>query len=250
VSLILFSIDDQGIATLTLDRPEARNALNFAAIDEFAQRVREMAAMPDLRALIITGAGKAFCAGGDLKEHQAHGDRAGGTRVSSSMGDALNEMEQLPLITIAAINGPARGGGAELAMACDLRLIAEKASLAFVHASLGLIPGWGGGERLQRIVGTSRALEYISTARVISPQEALADGLVNAVLPGDLLMAEAGKLAAKIAENSWDSIAAIKRLFREYQRLSPLESRIRERETFIDLWDRDQRREAFKKFSD
>ena len=248
--LILFSVDDQGIANLTLNRPNARNALNFDAIDAFMQRVKEMAAMPDLRALIITGAGKAFCAGGDLKEHQQIGDRSGGAHLAASMGDALNVMEALPVITIAAINGPARGGGAELAMACDLRLIAEEASIAFVHATLGLIPGWGGGERLRRAVGTARALEYISTAQVLSPDEALAHGLVNAVYPGGQLIEEAEKLAAKIAQNSRESVATIKRLFQEYQSLSPTEARLKEREAFIDLWDRDERREMFKKFLD
>jgi enoyl-CoA hydratase len=165
------------------------------------------------------------------------------------MGDALNDLEQLPLITIAAINGPARGGGAELAIACDLRLMAEEASIAFVHASLGLIPGWGGGERLQRIVGPARALEYISTARVISAGEAFAHGLINSAHPGERLMEEARKLASNIAGNSPLSVAAIKRLFREYQQLSPAEARLKEREAFVDLWDSDERREIFKKFS-
>lgn len=247
---IEFSIDEQGIGLLIVNRPEVRNALNWQAQQAFADAIDQAGKDPDLRALLITGAGGAFLAGGDIKELNEYPTREDGIRLVAVMGDALNELENLPIITIAAINGPARGGGAEVALACDLRIMAAKANIAFVHARLGLIPGWGGGERLLRLIGPGWAMELTATARVVDSDEARLIGLVNRVVAGEELLETAYQTARQIAQNSPQSIAAYKQLFRQYPSLTPQQARQLERETFVELWDTEERRQHFKQAND
>ncbi len=246
---LIFEVIAPGIGRLTVNRPAVRNALNWQTQAAFAAAVDEIANTPDLRAVIITGTGQAFLSGADLSEMQHYPTRADGRRLASIMGDALNRLESLPVVTIAAINGAARGGGAEVAVACDLRLMAAEATIAFVHARLGLIPGWGGGERLFRLVGPGRALELLAATQVLTAEQAEQIGLVNQVVAGDQLPAAAEALAGQIARNSAASIKTIKQLFVEYRQLPALAARQAEREAFIDLWDRDERREAFRKIN-
>ena len=181
-------------ALLTLDRPEALNALSFATLRELDAALDQVAA-GDARALLVTGAGeRAFCAGADIKElmnrplAQGRRDMANGQRIISRFG-------QLPMPSIALINGYAFGGGLELALACNFRLALKTARLGLPEIKLGLIPGYGGTQRLPRLVGEARALEIIMTGRTVTTDEAERIGLVNRLVDGDLMAA--GKAFAR-----------------------------------------------------
>jgi enoyl-CoA hydratase len=171
-------------ALVTLDRPEALNALSFAIIEELA-RIFDQVHGSDARALIITGAGtRAFCAGADVKEltgralmPQKRGAEAGQATFA--------KLDRLPMPSIAVLNGYAFGGGLELALACTFRLALPGARMGLPEIKLGLIPGYGGTQRLPRVVGTARALELIMTGRTVDADEALRIGLVNRLVEGD-----------------------------------------------------------------
>lgn len=211
----------------------------------FADAIEQTAATPDLRVVLITGQGEAFIAGANLEAIAKTPTREDGIRLSGIMGDALRQLENLPLISIAVINGPARGGGSEVAAACDLRIMAEEADLAFVHTRLGLGPGWGGAQRLLRLVGYSTALELLASARPISALEAKQIGLVNQVVPGNELETVSLSLARSIVTNDEEAVSRIKALLRLGQTLSQDDFFDLERELFVDLWDRDSRRDRF-----
>ena len=181
-------------ALLTLDRPEALNALSFETLREIDARLDEVAA-GDARGLLVTGAGeRAFCAGADIKElmgrplAQGRRDMANGQRIVSRFGT-------LPMPSIALINGYAFGGGLEVALACNFRLALRTARLGLPEIKLGLIPGYGGTQRLPRLVGEARALEIIMTGRTVNADEAERIGLVHRLVDGDLI--EAGKAFAR-----------------------------------------------------
>lgn len=171
-------------ALITLDRQEALNALSAAVLRELAQAFDEVAAS-DARALIITGAGtKAFCAGADIKE--LIGRSLSEQRRDAAFGQAvLSRLDSLPMPSVAAINGYAFGGGLELALACTFRIAVATAKMGLPEIKLGLIPGYGGTQRLPRAVGEARALEMILCGRTIDAEEALRMGLVHRVVDGD-----------------------------------------------------------------
>ena len=173
-------------ALITLDRPEALNALSSAVLRELAQAFEQVAA-GDARALIVTGAGaKAFCAGADIKE--LVGRSLSEQRRDAAFGQAvLARLDTLPMPSIAAINGYAFGGGLELALACTFRIAAPTAKMGLPEIKLGLIPGYGGTQRLPRVVGEARALEMIMSARTVDAEEAQRIGLVHRVIEGDVV---------------------------------------------------------------
>lgn len=175
-------------AVLTLNRPDALNALNFATLREIGEAIDEVG-RGDARALLITGAGdKAFCAGADIKE-LTHRDQLA-QRRGAELGQAVfAKLDRLPIASIALINGYAFGGGLELALACTFRVAAPRAKMGLPEIKLGLIPGYGGTQRLPRVVGEARALEMILSAATLDAAQALAMGLVNRVADGDLLEA-------------------------------------------------------------
>lgn len=178
-------------AILRLNRPEALNALSFAIIRDIGAALDEVAAMKDARALLVTGAGdKAFCAGADIKELRNR------PLVEQKQGAELGQavfakLDTLPVASVALVNGYAFGGGSELALACTFRLASPAAVFGLPEIKLGLIPGYGGTQRLPRLIGEGRALEIIMTGRNVKADEAERIGLVNAVVEGDLM--EAGK---------------------------------------------------------
>ena len=176
-------------ALLTLERPEALNALSFQIIRDIGAAFDEVARMPDVRALLITGAGdRAFCAGADIKELRSR--RLIEQKRGAELGQAVfARLDTLPFASIALVNGYAFGGGAELAMACTFRLATPSAVFGLPEVKLGLIPGYGGTQRLPRLVGEARALEIIMTGRNVRADEAERIGLVNAVVEGDLIEA-------------------------------------------------------------
>jgi enoyl-CoA hydratase len=200
------------VAVVTMNRPRALNALNSEQLDRLGAAIRAIAQDRTVRAVILTGAGdRAFAAGADIKE-MVELTAAEGLAFGRKGQAVTNAIELLPQPVIAAVNGYAFGGGCELAIACDLRLAAETARFAQPEVGLGIPPGWGGTQRLPRLVGPSFAAEMIYSGRQVNAQEALRIGLVNAVHPLDQLMAAARELATQIATNSPVAVRAAKRL--------------------------------------
>jgi len=176
------------VALIRLDRPEALNALSFAILGEIRDAVAEAAAS-DARALLVTGTGdKAFCAGADIKELRGRSlmDQKRGAEFGQAVFASLSAA---PQPSVALINGYAFGGGLEMALACDFRLASPAAKMGLPEIKLGLIPGYGGTQRLPRLVGESRALDMILTGRTVDAEEAERIGLVNQVVEGDLVEA-------------------------------------------------------------
>jgi enoyl-CoA hydratase len=173
-------------ALIRLNRPQALNALSFKLVNDLGRAIDEVAAS-DVRALLVTGTGdKAFCAGADIGE--LAGRTLAQTKRGAELGQAVMEkITRLPMPSIAIVNGYAFGGGMELALACTFRLVTANAKLGLPEIKLGLIPGYGGTQRLPRLVGESRALEMILTARALDAQTALAWGLANRLIEGDPL---------------------------------------------------------------
>jgi len=173
-------------ALITLNRPEALNALSFALIRDLARAFDEVAAS-DARALLVTGAGaKAFCAGADIKE--LFGRSLTAQKRDAEIGQAtFARLGRLPMPSVAIVNGYAFGGGLELALACTFRLATKNAKMGLPEIKLGLVPGYGGTQRLPRAVGEARALEMIMTGRTVDAEEAHRIGLVNRLIDGDAL---------------------------------------------------------------
>jgi len=189
MSLVLTQVAD-GIATITLNRPEKLNALTPALCDELIAAFRTVSADAGVRAIVITGAGRAFCAGADLTILGTDGDAL----VRAGKEIALLA-RSAPKPVIAAVNGAAAGGGANLALACDYKVAADTATIGEVFAKLGLGPDWGGSFFLPRLAGTARALELLWSARMVPAAEAYALGLFDRVVPTDRLETEVRTLA-------------------------------------------------------
>ena len=188
-----------GVALVTLNRPEVRNAIDLATVDDLHWALDILAHYEPTRVLILTGAGRSFAAGADIRELRR---RNAGDALRGINSGLFREIEQFPVPTIAAVNGYALGGGCELALACDLRIAAESARFGQPEAGLGIIPAAGAAYRLPRLIGLGRARELIYTGRILDAAEALRIGLVNKVVPDDRLVDEARAMAATIALRS------------------------------------------------
>ncbi|PJN88740.1 enoyl-CoA hydratase [Bacillus sp. mrc49] len=209
-SLIDISRDDKGIAIVTLNRPDAANALSTELLHNLLEGLNELKSAADLRTVIVTGSGeKAFCAGADLKERAGMNEDEVKETVKL-IGDTITALENLPVPVLAAINGSAFGGGLELALACDIRLASETAKMGLTETSLGIIPGGGGTQRLPRIVGMATAKELIYTARRLDAKKAHELKIISHLYPAQQLMDEAKKLAAEIARNAPLALRAAK----------------------------------------
>jgi enoyl-CoA hydratase/carnithine racemase len=202
--------DDDGVATLTLDRPDKLNAIDIPLIVELRAQLDRVAEDASIRCVVLTGAGRSFCAGHDL-ESIASGERPPTRHFESETVDAL---EQLPQPTLAKIRGHCLTGGLELALACDLLVAAEGASLGDTHGQWGLVPVWGMSVRLPERVGLSTAKELMFTSRRISGSDAAGLGLVDRVCPDAELDATVETLAREIAANSADTNRIVKQLLR------------------------------------
>ncbi|AMY11211.1 putative enoyl-CoA hydratase echA8 [Luteitalea pratensis] len=190
------------VRVLTITRPEKLNALNRATMAALHARLDALAGDPALRVLIITGAGpKAFIAGADISEFEGLTSDAA-TRYAREGQAVLDRLESLPVPTIAAINGYALGGGCELALACTFRLMADTARLGLPETSLGLIPGFGGTQRLARAIGRQQALELILTGRQVAADEAVRLGIALRAVPAAQLLDQAQALAAQLASRA------------------------------------------------
>jgi enoyl-CoA hydratase len=208
---------DGAIATLTFDRPAVRNALNLETVDECHAALRDLAGRPGLGVLILTGAGEAaFVSGADINEMRRRTRDEGLAAINSSL---FADVERFPRPTIAAVNGYALGGGCELALACDIRIAADRAKFGQPELGLGIIPGAGATQRLPRIVGLGHAKHLILTGEIIDARRALEIGLVSAVVPpADLLpvardvanrILRQGPLAARLAKLALNASARV-----------------------------------------
>jgi enoyl-CoA hydratase/carnithine racemase len=195
---------DGGVVTLTLNRPDVRNAMTAELTDAFTGAVNDLRGDPSVRAVVVTGAGKAFCAGGDLSwiEPGPGADVPGIRAKMRAFYPRFLVVRSLDVPTIAAVNGAAIGAGLCMAMACDIRIAAEDAKLSTAFMRLGMHPGMGATYLLTRLVGTARAAELFFTAKTIDGREAERIGLVNRVVPGGDVVGEATALAREIAANA------------------------------------------------
>lgn len=202
---------ENGIATITINRPKALNALNLDTVTELKDAIEKIAVDKAVKVVVITGAGeKSFVAGADIKE-MATKTPAEGREWGQFGQNVFTEIENMPQPVIAAINGFCLGGGCELSCACDIRYASENAKFGQPEVGLGITPGFGGTQRLARLVGLGMAKQLIYTAKNIKADEALRIGLVNAVYPLAELMPAAEKLAETIAKNAPIAVRACKK---------------------------------------
>ncbi len=208
---LLFDVKE-AVATITFNRPKALNALNVDLLKEFSQVLDEILQNEGIKVLILTGAGdKAFVAGADITELATFSPLE--AKLFARKGhDVFNKLQALPIPVIAAVNGYALGGGNELALACDFIYASESAMFGLPEINLGLIPGFGGTQRLARLIGKNRAKEMIFTGKMISASEAKEIGLVNKVFPAENLMEEVSKTAHGIAQKGRVSLRAAKQV--------------------------------------
>jgi len=197
---VLLIQEKDGVAILTLNRPKMMNSVNFAMLRALKKQIDALRFRPELRVVIVTGGeGKAFCAGADLKE-RATLSPIEVKEFIYTIRNTFTSIEQLNKPVIAAVNGIALGGGTELALACDIRIASETASMGLTETRLAIIPGAGGTQRLPRLVGRGKAKELIFTGRRVDATEALSIGLVNQVCPKEELFDQCFKMATMICE--------------------------------------------------
>ncbi|MCF8713758.1 enoyl-CoA hydratase/isomerase family protein [Joostella atrarenae] len=205
---ILIEIEDQ-IGLITINRPKKLNALNRATIEELHHAFKDLDENEDVRLVIITGAGeKAFVAGADIAEFADFSVYEGSQLAAKGQELLFNQVERMQTPVIAAINGFALGGGLELAMACHFRIASDNARMGLPETSLGVIPGYGGTQRLPQLVGKGRAMEMILTAGMIGTEQALMSGLINHMVAQEELIPFCKRIAGKIIKNSPVAIAA------------------------------------------
>ena len=210
-----------GVAVLTVNRPKALNALNRDTFSDLDRAADEVAAAADVRVLIVTGAGeKAFVAGADITEFSGLKVAADGTALALRGQAIFRKYETMPKPVIAAVNGFALGGGCELALACDIRIAADTARMGLPETTLGLLPGYGGTQRMARLVGAGMAKKLAFTGAMVDAAEAYRIGLVEQVVPLAELMDTAHKLAAKLAAGAPLALAAAKRAINDGLELS------------------------------
>ncbi len=200
-----------GVATVTLDRPDALNALTIPLKEALIAAFTALAADPEVRAIVLTGAGRAFCAGQDLKERLEPGAPPLDVELRDRYNPLVRAIREAPQPVIAAVNGVAAGAGASIAFACDLRIAAEGARFVLAFAGIGLIPDSGATWTLQRLVGASKAAEIALLNEPLSAEEAARIGLVIRVVPAGDLAGEAGAIAARLAAQSPGALARTKR---------------------------------------
>jgi enoyl-CoA hydratase/carnithine racemase len=218
---------DGPLALIVLDDPASRNAIGGLAMDCLAAILDELERADDVRLVAVTGAGRTFCSGAAIREFDALAD--GGTLLTDRGTRLLDRVEDLPMPTVALINGHAVGGGAEVALACDWRIIAPDAELRFVHASIGLVPGFGGLGRLRATLGEATALRLLATCESVGGRRAVDLGLAAEVIPATEQRARARRLAQRVAESDRHAVTAAKKALAAGTRAA-------EREAFLDCW--------------
>jgi enoyl-CoA hydratase len=203
--------DTEGdLGIITLNRPDRLNALNSGMVRELSEVVDLVDSGQAMRVVVITGEGRAFCAGADIKERAENPEQMNILRSSRVLSPLFRRMERMSTLFIAAVNGPAIGGGCELAMACDIRIAVTGATFALPEVRLGILPGAGGTQRLPRLIGTARALEMMLMGRFITADEAFDWGLANRVVAPDDLMTGARSMAGELLAMAPLSLSVIK----------------------------------------
>jgi enoyl-CoA hydratase len=239
---------DDSVATLTIDRPDAMNALDVPTLTELRERLRDVRSAEDVRAIVLTGAGdRAFAAGADIK--YMSGLDAEGAKQWGELGHNVAQLlETSPKPTVAAINGFALGGGCELALACDLRYAARTAKLGQPEINLGIIPGWGGTQRLARVCGIGVAKDLILTGRIVDADEALRLGLVSALFDQLDLLERAVETARLLASKSPLALVAAKVALNHALQGDHIENLDREADQFAELFSSDDAKEGLSAF--
>lgn len=202
------------VGTITLNRPEAMNALHGDMREVLLAILEGFASDRRVRSVVVTGAGKAFCAGGDIAamaERQGEEDTSGMDRTLVTVGRVLHQLRGMPQPVVAAVNGAAAGGGMNLALACDMRLGCEKTLFAQSFVKIGLIPDWGGFGSLTRLVGNAKAMELMMTGDRVRAEDALRLGLINQLYPVDSFRDQVQDFAQRLADGPPQALAAIKR---------------------------------------
>ncbi len=244
---IRVDVDAEGIAQLTIHRPEQRNALNATVREEVKHALKALAEDPRVRVLVLTGAGdKSFVSGADVKEFL---DRSAEEQAERSSFPRIYEaVEAFPLPVIAAINGWCLGGGNELALACDIRIASDRARVGQPEIRLGLIPGGGGTQRLARLVGRSTALRLAATGDILDAEEAHELGLVDAVVPHDELLEHVRDLAGRMASKSPVALTRVKEAVKLADEHPLREGLKRERDLFVSMFETEDMREGIRAF--
>jgi enoyl-CoA hydratase len=237
----------EGVALIPINRPAALNALNSDFFTNFNDLLSTISKDDSIKVMVITGEGKSFVAGADIAElvdmnlKQAY--------CFSSLGqEVFHRLERMVIPVIAAVNGFALGGGCELALACDFRIASSTAKFGQPEVNLGLIPGYAGTQRLSRLSGMGNALYLILTGEMISAEEALHMGLVQKVVPPEVLMEEAMKMARKIASNGSQAVIKAKEIIRKGREISLADGSKLESEAFSKLFDYPSTKEGMKAF--
>ncbi|MCB9521622.1 MAG: enoyl-CoA hydratase/isomerase family protein [Myxococcales bacterium] len=248
--MVRVEVDGDGVALLTLCRADARNALSRALVTELDAAIADVSARVDVRAVIVVGEGTvAFCAGADLKERATMSDddvRA----FLTQLGGTLVAIEASPKPFVAAVNGAALGGGLELALACDIRVASNTATLGLPEVRLGIIPGAGGTQRLPRVVGEAAALRLVLTGARLDAESARSVGLISEVAPPDELVGRARAIGREIALGAPLAIAAAKRAVRGAAQRPLADGLAAEREEYETLIPTRDRVEALAAFAE
>ena len=231
-----------GVILWTVDRPEAKNALDHATLDALTFAIREAAHDRDVRAAIVTGAGHVFVSGGDLRELRDRHSPQDAERLSDAGYELTSAIGEAPFPVIAALAGPAIGGGAELAIACDMRVADVRARIGFKQVRMGVTTAWGSVPRLVALVGAGTAARLLYSAQEIGAAEAKLLGLVDEVTENGLARTTALAWASDIALGSPKAIAETKRLLRETTAAGDV--RALERQVFVDTWSGPDHRDA------
>ena len=225
-----------GIVRAIIDRPDALNAISFASMEALEELLTVLEASTTAKVLVFKGAGPAFVAGGDLKEFASLTSAPEARQMATRMIQILDRLEALPIWTVAAIQGDAYGGGCELALAFDFRLLAQSARLGFTQARFALPPGWGGLTRLVERVGRARATRWLATAALVPSDEALLSGLVDLTFDDDAFTSQVDEFAHSLARAPRSLIAALKQGAYRASKLPRKEALAAELEPFASLW--------------
>ena len=246
MEFITYEADGQ-IGIITINRPKALNALNSTVLEELDQTLNAVD-LENIRCLILTGAGeKSFVAGADIGEMSTL-TKAEGEAFGKKGNDVFRKLETFPIPVIAAVNGFALGGGCEISMSCDIRICSENAVFGQPEVGLGITPGFGGTQRLARLVGSGKAKEMIYGARNIKADEAYRIGLVNNVYPAEELMPAAKKLASTIARNAPIAVRNCKRAINEGLQVDMDQAIVIEEKLFGDCFESCDQREGMTAF--
>lgn len=226
-----------GVAVLTVCRPEVHNALDLETIEALGQFVQDLSHKPQIRAVVLAGTGEgAFIGGGDLRRFAALRGEEAGAALSLRVGKVLDALERAPQVSLSAIEGSAFGGGVEVALACDMRVMSQAAKLVFAQRKFGVCSGWGASARLARLIGYSRALECFLFARSLDADEAHRLGLANRVVAPTQALSTTLEMAQELAQLDRSLVLGIKRVVRAGAYDDPDDAAAVERKVFAELW--------------